>query len=260
MPPKKELQKTDLPVMLTISKVIPEAKNHKTLFFNHKLDVKPGQFIKLWIPGVDSKPFADSFHKKGSFAVTFQIIGKFTKALSKVKAGDIVGLFGPYGNSFSAKKNAVVVGGGCGMASLSNLIDRLKNPVIINGARSKDYILFRNRYKSAIIATDDGSSGKKAFTTDILKELLQKRKYSIVYTCGPEIMMKKVLDICNKYKVNCEASLERYMSCGFGICGKCAINDKLVCQDGPVFNSKQLSKMTEFGNFHRLKSGRKVKF
>ena len=70
--------------------------------------------------------------------------------------------------------------------------------------------------------------------------------------------MKKVLEICNKHKVECEASLERYMSCGFGICGKCAINNKLVCIDGPVFNSKQLSKMSEFGNFARLKSGRRV--
>lgn len=260
MPSNNELKKTELPVMLKISKVTQEAKNHKTFFFNHKIDVKPGQFIKLWLPGIDSKPLAVSYHKKDSFAVTFQIIGKFTKELGKLKAGDKVGIFGPYGNSFSVKKNAVVVGGGCGMASLAALIDKLKNPVIINGARSKDYILFLNRYKSAIIATDDGSFGKKAFTTDILKELLQKRRYSVVYTCGPEIMMKKVLDICSKYKVNCEASLERYMSCGFGICGKCAINDKLVCKDGPVFNSKQLSKMTEFGNFHRLKSGKKVKF
>ena len=71
-------------------------------------------------------------------------------------------------------------------------------------------------------------------------------------------MMKKVLELCNKYKIKCEASLERMMKCGFGICGACMCNDKLVCKDGPVFNSRQLNGMSEFGNFARLKSGKKV--
>ncbi len=71
-------------------------------------------------------------------------------------------------------------------------------------------------------------------------------------------MMKKVFDICEKYGIEVEASLERYMSCGFGICGKCMCNDKIVCIDGPVFSSAQLRNMSEFGSFARLKSGRKV--
>ena len=70
--------------------------------------------------------------------------------------------------------------------------------------------------------------------------------------------MKKIFDICKKYKVECEVSLERYMKCGFGICGACMVNDKVVCMDGPIFNSSQLSKMPEFGEFARIKSGRKV--
>ena len=110
-----------------------------------------------------------------------------------------------------------------------------------------------------IAATDDGSYGRKAFTTEVLEEVLgENKEIKIVQTCGPEIMMKKILDICNKYKVECEASLERVMKCSFGICGSCMINDKLVCRDGPIFNSKQLNKLSEFGNFARLKSGKKV--
>ena len=110
------------------------------------------------------------------------------------------------------------------------------------------------------ITTDDGSFGRKGFTTDILREVLEnkKNKIKIVYTCGPEIMMKKVFEMCRKYKVECEASLERYMACGFGICGKCMVDDKILCVDGPIFNSKQLSQLLEFGNTARLKSGRKV--
>ena len=111
-----------------------------------------------------------------------------------------------------------------------------------------------------LITTDDGSFGRKGFTIDALEEVLKnkKNKIKIVYTCGPEIMMKKVFDICQKYKVELEASLERYMACGFGICGKCMVNDQIVCIDGPIFNSKQLGRMPEFGNTARLKSGRKV--
>ena len=71
-------------------------------------------------------------------------------------------------------------------------------------------------------------------------------------------MMKKVLEICNRHKVECEASVERYMSCGFGICGKCMVDDRIVCMDGPIFSSKQLNTLKEFGNFARLRSGRKV--
>ena len=71
-------------------------------------------------------------------------------------------------------------------------------------------------------------------------------------------MMKKIFDICQKYKIELEASLERMMKCGFGVCGACMINDSIVCMDGPIFNSKQLSKLAEFGNFARLKSGKKV--
>ena len=256
-----ELKKTDIPKIMEISDVVVEGKNQKSFFFKHSIDCKPGQFIMVWIPGLDEKPMAVSYWKKKEFAFTSKAIGKFTNILNKLKKGDKVGIRGPYGNNFSAKNSACVVGGGVGMASVSTLIDILKNPVIINGARNKEHLIYLKRYKNKnmIVATDDGSYGRKGFTTDILEEILSKNKtIKIVHTCGPEMMMKKVFEICQKHKVECEASIERYMACGFGICGKCMINDKICCIDGPIFNSKQLSKMPEFGNFARLKSGRKV--
>ncbi|MBW2983987.1 dihydroorotate dehydrogenase electron transfer subunit, partial [Candidatus Woesearchaeota archaeon] len=106
--------------------------------------------------------------------------------------------------------------------------------------------------------TDDGCVGFKGFTSDLLEQFLKKKKYKIVYTCGPEIMIKKVFDICEKHKINCEASLERFMKCGFGVCGNCAIDDQMVCKDGPVFDSVKLRKLTELGKFARLMSGKKV--
>ena len=259
---KTEQCKADMPEIIDINDIVHEAKNQKSFFFKHSVNSKPGQFLMVWLPGIDEKPMAVSYWSKKEFAFTSQAIGKFTNALGRLRKGDKLGIRGPYGNSFSVKHNACVVGGGVGMASVSTLIDALKNPIIINGARSKEHLIYLKRYKNKnmIVATDDGSFGRKGFTTDVLDEILSKnKKIKIVYTCGPEIMMKKVLEICNKHKVECEASLERMMKCGFGICGACMVNDKIVCVDGPIFNSKQLSEMPEFGNFARLKSGKKVK-
>ena len=258
----KELMKSDLPAVLPISKVIREGKGQKTIFVKHRADVKPGQFYMLWIPGIDSKPYAVSYCNKNEIGFTSAAIGKFSNAFDKLKVGDKIGLFGPYGNSFSAKNNACVVAGGIGISSVSTLIDKLKNPTIIYGTRKKECLIYLKRYKNKklLIATDDGSYGRRGFTTDVLKELLQdkNKKIKIVYTCGPEIMMKKVFEICRKHNIECEASLERFMKCAFGVCGACAIDDKLVCIDGPIFNSEQLDKLDEFGKYARIKTGRKV--
>ena len=258
----KELMKSDMPIVLPISEVIKEGKDQKTIFVKHRADLKPGQFYMLWIPGIDSKPYAVSYYNRNELGFTSAAIGKFSNAFDKLKVYDKIGLFGPYGNYFSIKKNACVVAGGIGISSVSTLIDKLKNPTIIYGARKKEYLIYLKRYKNKkmLIATDDGSYGKKGFTTDVLKGLLQdkKKNIKIVYTCGPEIMMKKVFELCRKYNIECEASLERFMKCAFGVCGACAIDDKFVCIDGPVFNSQQLSKLEEFGKFARIKTGRKV--
>ena len=109
------------------------------------------------------------------------------------------------------------------------------------------------------LCTDDGSFGKKGFATDALREVLSAHpEIRVVYTCGPELMMKKVVDLCNERKIDCEASVERYMKCGFGICGNCLINDRIICTEGPVFSGLRLAEMSEFGQSARLKTGRKV--
>ena len=258
---KSEYCRTEIPRVLKVSDVIKEGKGQASFFFRQHIECMPGQFVMVWLPGVDEKPMAVSYYNKNGFAFTSQAIGKFTNALEKIRKGGKLGIRGPYGNFFSIKNDACVVAGGVGLSSVSTLIDSLKNPVVIYGARTKEHLIYLKRYKNKdmLITTDDGSFGRKGFTTDVLEEVLSKnKKIKIVYTCGPEIMMKKVFDICQEYKVEVEASLERMMKCAFGICGACMANDKIVCMDGPIFSSKQLSQMSEFGNTARLKSGRKV--
>jgi dihydroorotate dehydrogenase electron transfer subunit len=253
--------RTELPTIYTVSRVVQEAKDIRSIFLKGKLDSKPGQFVMVWLPSVEEKPMAVSEVTNDEFAFAYHTVGKFTKALDKMKKSDKLGIRGPYGNSFSLVEPAVVVGGGVGISSVSTLIDALKKPIIINGARDKEHVMYQQRFKSKkmLITTDDGSLGVKGFATDALREVLKENKnIKKVYTCGPEIMMKKILDICNAYKVDCEASLERYMKCGFGICGNCMVDDRILCIDGPIFNSKQLNTLKDFGNYARLKTGRKV--
>ena len=147
--------------------------------------------------------------------------------------------------------------GGIGTAPLLPLIQSVDSDMII-GAKTKDELLFHNKAKNIRITTDDGSLGFKGFTTELLKKKLKKKRYSVIYTCGPELMIKAVFDICEKNKIECQASLERYMKCAIGICDQCSINHFRVCKEGPVFGSENLRKMTELGKFARSKSGKIV--
>ncbi|MBI2548135.1 dihydroorotate dehydrogenase electron transfer subunit [Candidatus Woesearchaeota archaeon] len=258
--------KTDVPRVMTIHRILEEGKGQCSFFFKSFLNgsnkpPQPGQFVMVWLPGVDEKPMAISYSTDNEFAFTAQSVGPFTQALTRLKRGDRLGIRGPYGKGFTIKNPACVVAGGVGIASVATLIDQLQDPLIIYGTRSKAQLIYLQRYKKQemLITTDDGSHGKKGFTTDVLVEVLSSNKtIKMIYTCGPEIMMKKVVALCMQYMIPCEASLERYMSCGFGVCGKCMVNDKITCIDGPVFSGKVLSTLSEFGATARLKSGRKV--
>lgn len=259
------------PKMLEIEKIVEEAKDFKTFIFRRNLGAAPGQFVMMWLPSVDEKPFSISFQDSSRFGITVAKVGKFTEELFKLKQGDKVGIRGPYGKGFTLKGSKVVlVGGGCGTAPLGLLADEFKkrnaDVHFIIGARSKEYILFKDRMKQTGIktyfATDDGSFGFKGYTTNILEKFLSKNKVDMVYTCGPEIMMKFVIGICDKFNVPCEVSLERFFKCGIGLCGQCCMDNSgaMICKDGPVFPSSAVKNLLEFGKYKRKKSGKKVKF
>ncbi|MCX9025555.1 MAG: dihydroorotate dehydrogenase electron transfer subunit, partial [Candidatus Methanoperedens sp.] len=103
------------------------------------------------------------------------------------------------------------------------------------------------------VATDDGSEGIHGYVTQLLDDA---NKYSQIYCCGPEIMMKKVLDKVTPSKA--QISLHRYIKCGIGICGACCVDGLRVCKDGPVFSGDVLKK-TEFGVYRRNECGERVK-
>lgn len=264
---------SEQPKIYKIKRVIEEAEDGKTFVFWGSLEAKPGQFVNVWIPGLDEKPFSVSYQDEEKFAITCFAVGSFTKKLNQMKEGDKIGVRGPYGTSFTINnelRNVVLVGGGCGTAPLAFLANELRKRKIrvdfVIGARSIDYILYHDRMKSAGVnvhlATDDGSAGFKGFSTELFGKLMAKkaRKIDLIYTCGPEIMMKKVLDIANNYDKKCELSLERYMKCGFGICGQCCVDNLgiRVCKEGPVIKKEIVKQIFEFSKYKRDASGKKV--
>jgi len=250
---------TEMPLVLKIDRIVDENPHVKTFYYKHKLEYEPGQFLMLWLPRVDEKPFSVSHISDQEFGITIEKKGHYTKELHKLTVGDKLGIRGPYGKGFTPiDGNACVIGGGCGIAPIMPLVQKLNNPTVIVGCQSKQRLLFGDKITNFNVCTDDGSHGYKGFVTDKLKEVLKKEEFEIVYTCGPEPMMKAVFDICEKEGILCEASLERFMICGIGICAQCMCDNLRICKEGPVVGSKQLRELEDFGKKAMIKTGQKV--
>lgn len=263
---------------VVIEQIIEETPTVKTFVFKDEISskAKPGQFLMVWIPRVEELPMSVMVsHKKGYAAITIRKHGFGSTALFNKRLGDLLGVRGPYGNQFKIdkeSKKALIVGGGTGLVPLMRLTTTLNqlniDTTVIIGAKSKEEMFFEKQANdfldktkhNVIISTEDGTYGVRGYATDVMSIIVGKDKFDTVYTCGPELMMKKVFDIGLANSLSIQASLERYMKCGVGICASCCIGDQLVCKDGTVFNEKQLSTMIEFGRMYRDKSGRKVNF
>ena len=111
---------------------------------------------------------------------------------------------------------------------------------------------------NVIISTDDGSKGFKGNAVECFENQIKTNNFDAVYGCGPEMMLYNLAKSCVGKKVECQVSIERYMKCGFGICGSCDMSGKTICIDGPVLNAKDALACDEFGNYHRESSGKKI--
>ena len=245
--------------VVEIEEIVNETPTMKTFFFEDDSEPKPGQFYMIWLPGTDEFPMSIS-HIGKKLGFTVKRIGLGTKKMHSLKEGDKIWIRGPYGRGFEIiNGTALIVGGGSGVATLGPLMDRVKGDVII-AARNKKELLFTNRFQGGkvYLATDDGSAGFKGFATELAEILLKRERYDIIYTCGPEIMMRKIIDMALERGIRVQASLERLMKCGIGICDSCTINGYRVCMDGPVFNESELKHMEDLGRYQRDASGRRV--
>ncbi|MEM2124536.1 MAG: dihydroorotate dehydrogenase electron transfer subunit [Methanolinea sp.] len=247
-----------LPVPVRVTRVVRETPTVTTLVFNREFHFVPGQFVMVWVPGIDEVPMALS----SPSSITVQRVGDATTVLSSLCPGDSIGIRGPFGNGFPAGRRMLAIAGGVGAAPILPAVVAGGVEKILLGARSREELLFLENFASLsdlAVATDDGSLGHRGLVTDLLREENLDR-YDAVICCGPERMMATVLSVLRER--GCQEkghfSLHRYMKCGIGVCGSCCIDpDGLrVCRDGPVFPAAILER-GEFGRYSRDAAGRR---
>ncbi|WP_244834870.1 dihydroorotate dehydrogenase electron transfer subunit [Clostridium sp. BJN0001] len=208
-----------------------------------------GQFYMLKAKGQTflKRPISVCEKEDSKLIFVYAVVGKGTEDISSLKENDTISITGPHGNGFDIHKaygKAAIVSGGIGIAPMLGLAKNLRNINkyeeidLYSGFRDDIYLIDEmEKYVNSInISTDTGKNGVKGFVTDLLKP----EEYDTVLCCGPEIMMKKVIDMCKAKNVKVYVSMEKHMACGIGACLVCTCKtkdgNKRACKDGPVFD------------------------
>ena len=253
-----------------IKKTTEESPKVKSFYLEHRGTglPRPGQFVMAWLPDHEEVPMSISDAGDGFIRISVAKEGPTTAEFHKLKSGDMLFLRGPFGNGFSIDgKSFLIVGGGYGTAPLiyaaKTISKSHKRCAYLAGAKNRSELLLLNEARimgvKVKVATDDGSAGHRGFVTDLIEPVLKDGNFDSILTCGPERMMYEVVKYGVKRGIKVQASLERYMKCGFGICGSCVLDliGLRVCSDGPIFDGALLLK-TEFGKRKRDASGARV--
>ena len=192
----------------------------------------------------------------GELRLVFEVRGEGTRELSHLAAGDRMDILGPLGHGFELLDpgaRAVVVGGGIGTPPLLEGARHYgERCQAILGFRSVKNVILDQDFASAcgtVVCTDDGSWGVRGTVLPALEAALQGFCPQIVYACGPKPMLKGIQELCARYPVRCQLSLEERMGCGVGACLVCACKTRAedgqenyahVCKDGPVFEAQSV--------------------
>ena len=220
---------------------------------------EPGQFIILRVDEEGERiplTIADFDRERGTVTIIYQVVGATTEKLNHRSEGDFLQDFvGPLGRATETEglKRVAVVGGGVGTAIAYPVAKKLHDVGchvdLIVGFRSKDLVILEEEFRAAstnlIIGTDDGSYGRKALVTDLLREQIEAgAKYDRVITIGPVIMMKFVCQLTKEYDIPTVVSMNPIMIDGTGMCGGCRLSvggeTKFACVDGPEFDGHKV--------------------
>jgi dihydroorotate dehydrogenase electron transfer subunit len=224
---------------------------------------RPGQFYMLstaggwggcggerpYLPRAFSYARARASAEGVELSFLLEAIGPGTERLAQLEPGEGLALVGPLGIGFRAPAEdfrPVLVGGGIGVAPILCLEEDLPDAAVLLGFRSAPYAdaarLFGGRME---LATDDGSAGRHALVTELLREQLEDVGGQVaVFACGPPPMLEAVRLLCVSHGCPAQLALESGMACGFGACFGCVVATKQgylrLCVDGPVIDADRL--------------------
>ena len=239
---KQELASNIYLIEIAAADVAKKSKPGKFVII--RLDEK-GERVPLTIAGVDLN--------KGTVAVAFHAVGRTTKKLAKMNAGDsITDLSGPLGNAAEVGKfgKVLLVGGGVWCAPLYYVAEALRKNgnklVVVAAGRTKNDMIYENELKAVAdefcVATDDGSKGNQGL--DFLADVLKAQKFDHAVVMGPVSTLKKVVDLTRPYGLKTMVTLASLMVDGTGMCGACRVTvggvTKFACMDGPEFNGLEV--------------------
>jgi NAD(P)H-flavin reductase len=223
----------------------------------------PGQFNMLYAFGVGEIPISISGdpNRRNSLVHTTRAVGVVTRALRALKAGDVIGVRGPFGSSWPVTSlmgnDVVIVAGGIGLAPLRPAMyyiqehrERYGEVVVLYGARTPQDILFRKeleqwraKFDLEVYVTVDRATAAWRGSVGVVTKFVSRAPFdppnTVALICGPEVMMRFATAELQKRGVRKEQiylSMERNMKCAVGLCGHCQFGPKFVCKDGPVFN------------------------
>ena len=236
--------------------IAPEIKRFEIESPKIAVKRKAGQFVIIRIKeGGERIPLtiADSDPEKGTITIIVQGIGKTTKELNSLEAGEYIqDVVGPLGKPSHIENfgTAVSIGGGVGTAIAYPTAVALKrsgnHTISIIGGRTKEFVILEDEMRKVCDevypTTDDGSYGYHGFVTAKLKDLIDSgKKIDFVLAIGPIPMMKAVAETTRPYGIKTVVSLNPIMVDGTGMCGGCraTVDNKtvFVCVDGPEFDA-----------------------
>ena len=258
-----------LPCWAEVVRVVPEAEGVSTLHLRftepglrERYRFRPGQFNMLYVPGYGEAAISMSCDQETCGDLVFHTIrhvGNVTKAASRLKVGDVVGLRGPFGSCWPLEAiqgmDVVIACGGVGLPPLRGALytiirnrEKYGKVTLIYGARTPKDLLYPNEYekwKSANLEVDitvdrgdENWTGRVGVVPMWFYQFRVDPARTVILTCGPEIMMRFVIYEALARRIppdNIYVSLERNMKCGQGACGHCQMGNYFICKDGPVF-------------------------
>lgn len=264
-----------LPQMATITKrkmlTETEVYLHLEMDSGQDLAYQPGQFVEVSLAGIGEAPISiSSSPTQKGLELVVRNVGSLTRAIHKLQPGDKLGIRGPYGATYPIEeargRNLVFICGGIGLVPQRSFIRYALDHrgdygkiIVLIGTKTYSMRLFcdeialwQKRTDMKVLETIDEAHeqwhGNVGVVTTLIPKIENELAGSLVLVCGPPIMYKFVLiSLADAHvsKENIYVNLERRMKCGVGKCGHCQINDKYVCQDGPVFRFSELALVPE---------------